>query len=469
MAEVPRREWASHASAEPLDARFRSALHSLGVGDRPAHLLVAFSGGLDSTVLLYLLRFRTQGLPLMVSAAHLDHGMRPSSAGDAAWVRGLCAAWGVPLETTAILPGLSGETRAREVRYDFLREARERAGADYLVTAHHADDQAETVLFRILRGTGITGLAGIPAVTSAGLLRPLLGFWREELEEFATRNRLSWRTDPTNLEAGPARNQLRLGVLPLIEREFAPAARRNLVALAELARESEDGWDAIVRDLYPTVVTSDGESLLVARDRIQACHPAISSRLIREALRHFGVVPDRAGTRLVISFITGIPSGRVLELADGVRVRSEFDRVRIERAASLPPDSPLQIPRPESSTAFQGTVRLGGAVYRVEVRSSGAEGAPPGDVRWIAELPVDGCAFPLLLRARAPGDRIRLASGTRMVKKLLIDRRVPGGERARLPVLVDAAGTILWIAGIGPASGVDAAGTDALEILIRDG
>lgn len=452
----------------PLEVRFVRAMRALGIGDRPAHLLVAFSGGLDSTSLLYLLRFHTDGLPFTITAAHLDHRMRRSSTADAAWVRGICAAWEVPLHLADAPAGLTGETDARDARYRFLRETAERVGADRILTGHHADDQAETVLFRILRGTGIDGLAGIPAVTPSGVARPLLGVWRQELEEFARSRGLTWREDPTNLWPGPSRNRLRLEILPTIEREVAPAARRNLVALADLARESEDGWRAVVRGLYPKLVTVDREALLVARNPLRGYHPALVARVVRKALRHFGIVPNRVGTRSVVTFITEAPSGRVLELAAGVRISSEFDRVRIERNVPIPPDSPALIPFPEGPGIFRAEARLGGVRYRVEARRATFPDTRDGG-RWLARVPIEASAFPLTLRARAAGDRFTTPGGTKSVKKLLIEHRVPGGDRARLPILADASGAVVWIAGIGLGADRAAAGAGTIEISVREG
>ena len=144
-----------------------------------AHVLAAVSGGADSVVLLHLLRFAGDELGITVSAAHFDHAMRPGSAPDAEWVAGLCAAWGVPLVRRRADRALRSEAEAREARYAFLAGARGRVEADWIATAHHADDQAETVLFRALRGTGVAGLAGIAPVDAARrLVRPLLPFRR---------------------------------------------------------------------------------------------------------------------------------------------------------------------------------------------------------------------------------------------------------------------------------------------------
>jgi tRNA(Ile)-lysidine synthase len=454
-----------------LEHRFGAALRRVGTGERPVHLLVAFSGGLDSTVLLHLLRFASPGLPLRLTAAHLDHGMRSSSAADAAWARGLCAAWQVPLESGTARRPLRGEAAAREERYRFLWRTAARLGAERVVTAHHADDQAETVLFRILRGTGLAGLRGMPPATRAGLVRPLLDVWREELAEYAHRHDLAWRTDPTNATHSPARNRIRLRLLPEIEREVAPGARRSLLALAELARESEAGWREMLNPLWREIVRRDGAALVIARAQLRGYHPAVQVRLLRRALRRFGLVPPRLGTRSALQFITHAPSGREMQLAGGVRIRTEFDDARMEIVGAAEPDVPLVIHRPEVGEPVTGEVRLGGAGYRVSALLADAGTAlDDADARWRLRLPAGGLHFPVTLRARAAGDRLSTPGGTKSLKKWMIERRVPRSERATIPVLVDAAGAVLWAGGL--TARPDASAADdglSLHLAIADG
>ncbi len=193
-------------AAAPLSRRVGAALEDLGVRDDHGSptLVVAFSGGLDSCALLHVLRFALRPVAHLV-AAHFDHGMRPGSVADAAWARGVCTAWGVEYASERAASPPAGEADARDARYDFLERMRRRYAPALVLTAHHADDQAETVLFRILRGTGIDGLRGMPAAREPGIVRPMLGLWREELEAYAASVGLRWREDPTNEHLGYAR------------------------------------------------------------------------------------------------------------------------------------------------------------------------------------------------------------------------------------------------------------------------
>ncbi|MEX2571566.1 MAG: tRNA lysidine(34) synthetase TilS [Gemmatimonadota bacterium] len=435
----------------PLERRFVSNLRDLlaDCPDEVPHLLVAFSGGLDSTLLLYLLRFQAGEVGVTLSAAHFDHRMRHGSSADASWARGICEAWEIPFDTAGAAAAISNEQGARRARYAFLRERAARLGADFIVTAHHADDQAETVLFRALRGTGVAGLRGIAARTRGGLLRPLLPFWRSEIEELAARRGLRWRVDPTNEMLGPVRNRIRHQLLPQIEREIAPGASRSLVRLAELARESEAGYDAAIASHWSRAVRYEEGTAILAREELRRYHPALATRIVRKVLRRFGTVPGRIGTRSALQFITDATSGRTMQMPGGVRIRTEFDQARIERDANQLEDDPLRIGRLELGEFLSGSVRLGGCALTVEakVTTAGGAGSDENGV-WRIAIPLSAVRFPLLLRARRSGDRIRTSGGSKSLKKLMIERRIPLAERSRRPILQDDAGAVLWAVGI---------------------
>lgn len=453
--------------AQPsLEDRFLDNLRRLLPDGGAASLVVAFSGGLDSTVLLHLMRSARPGSGLV--AAHFDHRMRDASAEDAAWAARQCADWNVDFESGVAERPLRGEAAARTARYTFLREVAARHGA-WLATAHHADDQAETVLFRVLRGTGLHGLAGIRDRSTSGLVRPLLPFWREELEEYARLNELEWRTDATNVTLGPVRNRLRLRILPEIEASISSRARRNLVALAELAQESEQALAAAVAWAEMACVRTVGDASLLSRERLVQYDPALRARVVRKVLSTHGIDLSRAGTRTALEFITGAHSGRELRLPRGGRIRIEFDDARIELVPPTnPEDVPLTITEIEAGNGLSAAMRLGGRRFRVDLRHASEEAADSeGDAIWSERIPIAGLRFPLRLRGRRPGDSVHTAAGTKSIKKLMIERRVPLSERGSRPLLADAAGRILWVAGV--TGGRTSTGASALDISIYDG
>ncbi|HEY8393911.1 MAG TPA: tRNA lysidine(34) synthetase TilS [Thermaerobacter sp.] len=206
-------------------------------------VLVAVSGGRDSVVLLdVLVRLRTELGLAALGVAHVDHGLRPDSAADAEWVRDLAAGYGLPffLRRVQVRPGReSPEAAARTARYRALWEMARAFGADRIALAHHADDQAETVLLRLLAGAGPSGLAGMRP-RRGRFVRPLLGVERAALAAYAAEQGLRWRDDPTNRDLSIPRNRVRHELLPLLERSYNPAVRRVLCRVAAImAAEAE--------------------------------------------------------------------------------------------------------------------------------------------------------------------------------------------------------------------------------------
>jgi tRNA(Ile)-lysidine synthase len=358
------------------------------------------------------------------------------------------------------------EEAARNLRYRIFGSILATGKADKIATAHTADDQAETVLFRILRGTGLEGLSGMAPLSEDGIVRPLLPYWRREIEAFARERGLRWRTDPTNLHKEHARNRIRLEILPLIERTVAQAARRSLVSLAGLAAEAETALGRQAEAAEAAVARWDAGVALLARNRLRDYDSAIGSRILRNVLRRFGVVLGRPGTRTALQFITRARSGRELQLPGGVRVRLEFDTARVERAAATEADRPLVIDG-FGVDARTGTARIGGRSWQVEWRAVHAAGDPPPETG--ALLPLSPLRFPLLLRGWRPGDRMRTAGGTKSLKKLFLEARIPLSRRSDTAVLADAAGSVWWVAGIArrPPE-APAAGEEALFLTVVD-
>lgn len=431
--------------AEAVVRAFGRACSGEGAPGGEGTVIVALSGGLDSTVLLHLMRFAwpaTHSAPRLV-AAHFDHRMRQESRADARWVRGLAAAWGVELVEGVADTPIHSEAAARAARYAFLRDVAERHGGATVVTAHHADDQAETVLFRILRGTGSSGLRGIRAVRTDGLWRPLLRSWREELLDYATAVGLGWREDATNIELGYARNALRHRILPDAERLVAPGARRSLVRLSERAARDEEAWDSLLPSLIASLAPEWG-ALGVRLDRapLVALHPAVRARVLRALLLELGLRPDARRTRLAVDFAASAESGRRIDLGDGVTLRRDFERLTVARADSNLEecDRPLAIPGPSSGT---GEAVLAGRVVWV---GWGAEA--PGRATCVERFVESELRFPLAMRAWEPGDRMRTSGGSRKLKRIFLEARVPAPERRAVPVLADAEGEVLWIPGV---------------------
>ena len=427
-----------------LADRFRTRLRVLGVpGDGDA-VVVAVSGGLDSLVLLHLLRFEADLPGTTLVAAHLDHRMRQGSGADARWVRGLLRAWGVEGRIGRAEGIPESETEARGERYTFLEQVRRKAGAEHVLLAHHADDQAETVLFRVLRGTGIRGLGGIPERREPGIVRPLLPFWRSELEAYARSRGIRPRLDPSNRDPRHARNVIRHQLLPLAEERVAPGARKALVRLARIARREESAWDSLAPGLLEPVLLEGGEDdedrFVLDRSGFLAYHPSVRARLLRRLARRLKIDLDETGTRQAVEFTSSSPSGGRIDLpGQGVLTR-EFDRFVLGRARERGPDEALLVPGPGSGS---GEFAVGGRTMRARWA---AGGDPSGT--WIERFSPSSLLFPLRLRGWNPGDRIRFSYGSKKLKKIFGERRIPVRERHRWPVVVDARDRVVWIPGL---------------------
>ncbi len=424
----------------------------------PADLvLVAFSAGPDSTALLAGLAELAAGRGFGLRAAHLDHGLDPDSGRRAAAAHEIAAALGVPLTTTRRdvererRPGESREAAARRVRYAFLEETRRAAGARYLAVGHQRDDQVETVLLRMLHGSGPAGLAGMPARRGA-LVRPLLELSRAELAAAVERAGLEPVADPSNRDRGPHRNRLRLDLLPWLERRD-PRLRSRVLALAAAAAGARRAIDRRLEARLAPRRLEDGAA--VSRAGLAALPDALWPHALALLHRAAGAAyppPARAAADLRRQVRGARRIG--CDCGRGWRWEGERDALVLRRGR-------------RETAPFAYTLRVPGDLDLPELalrfRLSRGESAPwmfEGS-RWKA-----GLALPVrpgdevTVRNRRPGDRIRPlgCAYSRRLKELLIDRRVPRPERDRIPLLC-VGGRVAWVPGVAIAEDFRVAGT----------
>jgi len=433
------------AQGAMLPRRFDAHLRSSGLLPEGAAITIALSGGLDSAVLLDLLAALHERWNWALSAAHFDHRMRADSESDADQVKALCERMGVPCRVGRSPVAPRSEAEARDLRYAFLSRARDQWGGGWLVTAHQADDQAETVLFRLIRGSGLAGLAGIPAHRPPGVVRPLLPFWRAEIEDYARARGLTYLSDPTNLDLSFARNRIRHELIPSIEAKDIPDFRRQLLRLADLAgraaRVIERTSEIAVREL---ILEATEARIVVARKGFLAYDTTARAHLLRLLAARVSSPPGRVGTRVALEFINTCASGRGIDLAGGMVIRREFDRFVIERRPSgeMPADEDLLL----SDSRGDGDVKIAGTSWRVRWALGALEG-DTGCGEEVACFDPSELRFPLTVRSWRPGDRIRLPAGTRKLKKVFVDRKVGRSERLNRPLLTDGNG-VLWVVGL---------------------
>ena len=396
--------------------------------------------------LVHLLAEVAPSRALDLRAAHFDHALRPGSAREAETVRRWCEDLGVPCAVGRARDPGRDQAAYRAARYAFLRAERRRLGADRVVLAHQRDDHLETLFHRLLRGTGVRGLRGIPP-RRGPFVRPLLAFGRWELVGELERRGVTWLRDPSNLDPRYTRARIRLHLIPWLASVAGDADADRWMRLTLDAERADRGLDARAADALARigpVEAADGGGAQIARSRLAAYDRAEQARMLRILARNQGFELSRGGTRSGIEFIRRGVSGGGVDLAGGLRLSREYDRLRLGPPATAPSDRELVIVGPRSG---EGAAELGGRTYPVRWEAGEPATRGPDGWRWSVDLPARALVFPLRLRGPRPGDRIRTRAGTRKLKKLWSERRVPRSRRAQVPVLATADGTVVWVVG----------------------
>jgi tRNA(Ile)-lysidine synthase len=433
-------------SAAPLAARFVRELEGLGLA--PGTWLVAVSGGPDSVALVHLLADAAAGQGLALVAAHADHGIHPESAAVAERVRQLAAHLAMPVTLVRLELGADAtETEAREARYRWLRAECARLGAHGIFTAHHADDQAETVLMRVLRGSGPAGLAGMARRTQ-DLVRPLLPFRREELAQYLLGRGIGAWIDPANADPKHLRSWIRTEVVPVVERRL-PDLTERLLAVAAQARCEREAWDAVLDRLHDLGVREEHGRVSLEATALASLPGGLPAQLVRVAARRVGGRVSPAAARRAVRLARDGTSGQRADLGGGWSAESSFGRLVLGPATLAEPDMVLPTSGESRWCGWRLTCRAGTA-GPVE-RGGWQSWLPPGD---------------LSVGAPRIAERLRPLGGTgsRLVSRLLQEARVPRGERATWPVL-RRGGVAVWVPGVSRSeSCVPEPGREAVRI-----
>ncbi len=416
--------------------------------------VVAVSGGGDSVALLRALHGAAAGAGLDLSVAHLDHGTRGDAAAeDARFVAGLAADLGLPADLGRWGPTRRGhfEADARRARYAWLVEVARGRGASVVAAGHTRDDQAETVLHRILRGTGPRGLAGIPGLRrldeGVTLARPLLDVGRDGLRAYLVGLGQGWSEDASNLDRARSRARLRHDLLPALAREFNPAVAEALARLGGLTRAAVAAMDAYVEAIARGAARpADGGRRALDRSALVGLSPYLRAEVLRSVWRAAGwpesAMDARRWRRLAALVARGegrsdVGAGVGLELTAGLVVLSRPVGAGIVIGTEPTPD-PVPLPIPGSAGWRGGRV----------VATLG--GDPPGAAVAVADrLDLDRIALPLVVDAPRPGDRfdpLGLDGRTMPLADFLRGRKVPRADRPRVPLVRDAIG-IVWVVG----------------------
>jgi len=477
-----------------------------------ARLLAAVSGGQDSVALVYLLlELRKEWPELEIALAHFNHHLRANAEGDEKFVRKLAREVGLKIfvgqgkvREFARRCGLNLEEAGRVKRYEFLEKTAEKWGADFILTAHTMTDQAETVLMKIFRGTGVEGLQGI-RLRKGKVVRPLLCLRREEIEQYLKEKNIEYRVDETNLDVSLLRNKIRLELIPQLEKEYDPEVVSHLAQLALIAQAENEALSELVDGLWPLLVKNGGhntqtpiledskkrleegsrrqerknghgnnflileeegeqtENEIISkpspsfklRDEVEALFPDMELNLA--ALKEMPVAVARRLVRKFLHMVLGMKSPSfeqteaLLALEEGQKFSWGKDKILIREHGWLKRVRSSG-PKPEFSFRWDGEQNL--LVFgRWEFQGKFAQ------VEKLGQLEYDdskGCyldgervEFPLEVRNRRRGDKYRPLGmrGEKKLKELLSERKIPQEERDWLPVFVSG-GQIVWVPGL---------------------
>ncbi len=421
-------------------------------------VLVALSGGADSVALTYLLKeLASAGLLDLAGLAHFNHSLRgDESARDAAFCGALASDLGLPFDTEtadvralARESGRSVEDAARVARYAFLEGVRLRTGADLVATGHTRDDQAETVLLRLCRGAGSRGLAGIKPRRGV-VIRPLIDLRHDDLLEYLRAGGHAWVEDSTNSDTAITRNWVRHAVLPLLAERFGDGVVDVLSRTADLARADETLLDELARIAACGIETADGPVVWLDVPALGREPLAVRQRVVRRALGDAGYRAASSADVARVLHLAG--SGRTGQLRVGDRLvelsapKGVLSIRGHEIAADAPAgwSHPLEVPGrvevPEAAGRMSAERTTLAAIGGLDaVKQMGASRAVTA-----------GVESDLVVRGWRPGDALQvlgLSGRKKKVQDLFVDRKVPRSRRHQVPLVTDAAGRIVWVAG----------------------
>ena len=408
-------------------------------------LLVAVSGGVDSVVLLHALCSVAGSLNLSLQVAHLDHQIRSESSTDADFVRDLCVQWELPCHIEACaVPALaeqgklSLEMAGRQARREFLQRVAKQTDAERIVLAHHQDDQVETFLLRLLRGSGQSGLAAM-RVHQGIWWRPLMSCSREQILGYARRHKLTWVEDESNRDPVFLRNRLRTQIIPQL-RDINPRIDNHIAGLTQQFQSEEDYWQELIVQKFADLVLSCEDGLRLSRPLLLAQHPALRMRLLREALRRL---------RGDLQKIESVHLRAVEGLLAGERVQAQLDLpgcwvARRYDTLWLRDGAPEELSPFDLSLPVPGERELpDGRVLRTCLQDE-----QEGESANVAEFCFAELAQPLRIRCWRAGDRFEPQgmAGHKKLKHFFADNRVEREDRLSTPLLVSE-NTILWVVG----------------------
>lgn len=421
-------------------------------------VLVCVSGGPDSVCLLHILHSFSEKYSLKLSVCHVNHMLRgKESYGDEKFSEELARERNLPfyrlrknVRLRARKEGISIEEAGRKTRYEFFAKTAKRHGINKIALGHNMDDRAETLLLNLMRGSGLDGMAGMPAarnieVTGISIIRPLIACPRAQIEAFLERKGAPFRTDSSNLEPAYARNRLRLELIPFIERNFEPDIRQKLARTAAIMQEYRGYFNLHAGKIVKNMIRISGFSAEINLEDLRNLHPALKRAALQEAFS----AAEKAGTILSSAHIEHLktlaeskaPGGK-LSLPSGFTAEREYERLIFRKniLKAKAPETPVPVRIPGKHTVSD----LG---IEIDFKVCGSQNACFDSDDYPVALDYQKIMLPANIRRRKAGDRFSPLgmTGTRKLKDFLIDRKIPQRDRDGLPVIADRDDNILCI------------------------
>ncbi len=433
-----------------LPSRVRNSIARFDLLERGDKVLVACSGGADSVALVAVLLELRDEYSLRLALAHFNHRLRRGAAADERFVIELAQRFGIALylkrediRAYARKRGMNLEEAGRERRYKFLREAAARIGAAKIATGHTLTDQAETVLMRILRGSGPAGLGGIAPCIDGLIIRPLIEVERRDVQAYLRARKMPYRQDETNRDCRYLRNRVRQRLIPYLQRNFEPEVVRQLGRLAAICRDEETVWERVTQKEMKRMILRKARQPLLDAGRLSTLPPALGRRCVRAYLRE--VKGDlRRFTFRDVEAVRGLAEGREAVLPGMLALRREKGLISVKQKSASPVryeyewNGKKNLVVPEAGLSFSG---------KTVSRTSGRRKRYDDQRRAI--LDAAKVRLPLLVRSRREGDRYRPlgAPGRKKLKEIMRAKGIAAGDRDRHPVFLSG-GEIVWVPGL---------------------
>jgi tRNA(Ile)-lysidine synthase len=440
----------------PLVQRVREFIERKNLILKGEKVLAAVSGGPDSVFLLHVLMCLRKELDIELFATHINYRLREKdSEEDKNFVTSLCLDNNIPLSLRSLndrergwVKRSSPQEKARQLRYNFFIELCKKLSLHKVATGHTQDDQAETILLNIIRGSGLNGLGGIPPLRDGIFCRPLLKVKRSEIIDFLNDRDLSFRTDATNLEDLYRRNRIRHQLIPLIEKEYNPNIVERLVEMADQIWEAREFIDSTGKTiLQELIVERDNNKIVLDLKEFNKYNTSFLKILLRLLIYSFqGSIVDISSHHIdqLVRFITKQDSSGIFQLPHGLIVGCSVGYLSLMRAQA----KGLSVDHfSDTALTVPGTTRL--KHFGIEVTTEFlSERGDEEDIHSTAVFDFDVIEAPLVVRSWKRGDRIdKPTKGkSKKLSDYFLDARIPKWQRATIPLVTDSKG-VLWIIG----------------------